>query len=75
MKKTTAEWKNELSRKTKAPRWMIESIWSDAEIDMALDIEEEYADTIEVFRRDVKVWIEYLEKIEKALPTITLDKD
>lgn len=75
MKKTVAEWKNELSRKTKAPRWMIESIWSDAEIDMALDIEEEYTDTIEVFRRDVKVWIEYLEKIEKALPTITLDKD
>lgn len=74
---TRNEWKNELSKKSRAPKWIIESIWSDADIDELLEAEtnEEYLQDRMTFKEDVDLWIENLERIKKMLPTMAFDKD
>ena len=41
---TRTEWVNRLSKDSKVPKWMIETLWTEADIDMLLEseTEEEY---------------------------------
>ena len=66
---TRTEWVNRLSKDSKVPKWMIETLWTEADIDMLLEseTEEEYERELKTLEGDIDLFIEYLKRLKTNL--------
>lgn len=67
---TSTEWINEVRKGSKVPMWMIELIWTKADINILLETEndKEYNECLEELIGDIDLYIEYLNRLKKFMP-------
>ena len=67
---TSTEWINEVRKGSKVPMWMIELIWTKADINILLETEndKEYNKCLEELISDIDLYIEYLNRLKKFMP-------
>lgn len=73
---TRNEWMNNLQGLTRVPRWLIEEVWSKADIDTLVEseTEKEYRECVDEFKYDVELRIKMLQKIRENLDNIPFEK-
>ena len=73
---TTEEWIKRLQNVTGAPRWFIDEIWDNADIDMLLESEneKEYEESLNELKNDIEMRIKMLQKIKDNLDNIPFEK-
>lgn len=73
---TRNEWINKLQNETRVPRWLIDEIWGDADIDILVECETEkdYKECLEELKNDVELRIAILQEIKVGLDNIPFEK-
>ena len=73
---TRNEWVNNLQDLTRVPSWLIEEVWSKADIETLVECEteKEYQECIDEFKYDVELRIKMLQKIKENLNNIPFEK-
>lgn len=67
---TSTEWLNTVKKEAKVPQWMIDQLWTKADIDLLIESEsdDEYNENLEYLITDIDLYIEYLNRLKKFMP-------